>query len=124
MAEKKEIKGTFKYEQDSKRFHRYRIEAAGGIVGTVYIPKDIEEIPEQIILEDAKELDREMAEPGFKPEIELNEYSESEELIGEKRIKTIKEPQIFEEDEPQLPEDLGQPKQEDTGETKSTIKEN
>jgi len=55
MAEKKEIKGTFKYEQDSKRYHRYRIEAAKGVVGTIYIPKDIKPIPERIVLEDVKE---------------------------------------------------------------------
>lgn len=54
MPEPKEIKGTFKYEQDSKRYHRYRIEAEGGAVGTIYIPKDTEAIPERIILEDAK----------------------------------------------------------------------
>jgi len=52
MAEQKEIKGTFTYEQDSKRYHRYRIEASGRIVGTLYIPKDTEEIPERIILEE------------------------------------------------------------------------
>jgi len=54
MAETKEINGTFKYEQDSKRYHRYRIEASGGIVGTIYIPKDAEEIPERIILDDVE----------------------------------------------------------------------
>jgi len=55
MPEAKEIKGTFKYEQDSKRYHRYRIEASGGIVRTLYIPKDAGEIPERIVLEEAKE---------------------------------------------------------------------
>jgi len=47
----KETKGTMTYEQDSKRYHRYKIEAAGGIVGTLYIPKDTKEIPERIVLE-------------------------------------------------------------------------
>jgi hypothetical protein len=46
-----EIKGTFKYEQDSKRYHRFRIEAAGGIVGTVYIPKDMHPLPDRIVLD-------------------------------------------------------------------------
>lgn len=54
MAGPKEIIGTFTYEQDSKRYHRYRIEASGEIVGTIYIPKDAEEIPERIVLEDAE----------------------------------------------------------------------
>lgn len=54
MPEPKKIKGTFKYEQDSKRYHRYRIETDGGIVGTIYIPKD-KEIPERIILDEARE---------------------------------------------------------------------
>ncbi|NPU82976.1 MAG: hypothetical protein HPY65_00700 [Syntrophaceae bacterium] len=35
-----EAKGTFRYEHDSKRFHRYAMEAEGGIVGMIYIPKD------------------------------------------------------------------------------------
>ncbi len=40
MTEAKEAKGTFLYEQDSKRFHRYTLEADGGIVGMIYFPKD------------------------------------------------------------------------------------
>jgi hypothetical protein len=55
MTDTKEVKGSFKYEQDSKRYHRYKIEAPGGIVGTVYFPKDTEEIPRRIVLEDLKE---------------------------------------------------------------------
>ena len=41
--------GTFVYEQDSKRFHRFRIEA-GSIVGTLYIPKQLGGVPEKITL--------------------------------------------------------------------------
>ena len=44
MNEKKEIKGKFRYEQDSKRFHRFQIETDAGIVGTVYVPKGIDTI--------------------------------------------------------------------------------
>jgi len=33
-----DYEGVFVYDQDSKRFHRFRIEA-GSIVGTIYIPK-------------------------------------------------------------------------------------
>jgi len=47
----KEITGTFKYEQDSKRYHRFKIETDAGIVGTVYIPKESEGVPKRLILE-------------------------------------------------------------------------
>ena len=50
-SKSKVVEGTFEYQQDSKRFHRYQLEAAGGIVGTVYIPKKAEGIPDRIILE-------------------------------------------------------------------------
>ena len=51
MNEKEEIKGRFRYEQDSKRFHRFQIETEAGIVGTVYVPKDIEAMPKKLALE-------------------------------------------------------------------------
>ncbi len=51
MAGEKEIKGKFRFDQDSKRFHRFQIETDVGIVGTVYIPKDKESMPKKIILE-------------------------------------------------------------------------
>lgn len=54
MSEK-EIKGQFKYEQDSKRYHRFRIETKEGIVGTIYIPKDMEPLPDRLILEKVKQ---------------------------------------------------------------------
>ncbi len=51
MVEEKEVTGKFKYEQDSKRFHRFIIETDAGIVGTVYVPKDKESIPKKLVLE-------------------------------------------------------------------------
>ncbi len=51
MTEKKEIAGKFRYEQDSKRFHRFQIETDTGIVGTVYAPKNIEVMPKKLVLE-------------------------------------------------------------------------
>ena len=50
MAGEKEIKGKFRFDQDSKRFHRFQIETDVGIVGTVYVPKDKESIPKKLIL--------------------------------------------------------------------------
>ena len=50
MTEQKEITGIFKYEQDSKRYHRYAVEAEGGIRGALYIPKDIGQFPDRIVL--------------------------------------------------------------------------
>ncbi len=49
MSEK-EVTGRFRYEQDSKRFHRFQIETDAGIVGTVYVPKDVEAMPKKLIL--------------------------------------------------------------------------
>ena len=46
-----EIKGTFVFERNSKTYHRFRIETDAGIVGSVYIPKDMDPIPAKIILE-------------------------------------------------------------------------
>ena len=50
MSEQKEIKGKFRYEQDSKRYHRFQIETDSGIVGTIYIPKDQTSMPKKLIL--------------------------------------------------------------------------
>lgn len=49
MEETKAAQGFFHYEQDSKRFHRYALEADGGIVGMIYFPKDAP-IPESVTL--------------------------------------------------------------------------
>jgi len=51
MSEKKEIIGKFRYEKDSKRFHRFKIETDAGVVGTVYVPKDKTNMPKKIVLE-------------------------------------------------------------------------
>ena len=51
MTEKKEIHGKFRYEQDSKRFHRFQVETDVGIVGTVYVPKEAKPMPKKLILE-------------------------------------------------------------------------
>jgi len=51
MTEEKEITGKFQYEQDSKRYHRFQIITDEGIVGTVYVPKNIEAMPMSITLE-------------------------------------------------------------------------
>jgi hypothetical protein len=51
MTEQKEIIGKFRYEQDSKRFHRFKIETDVGVIGTVYVPKDKINMPKTIVLE-------------------------------------------------------------------------
>jgi hypothetical protein len=48
--DKKEVKGFFRYEQDSKRYHRFQIETETGIVGKVYVPKTMEKMPKKLIL--------------------------------------------------------------------------
>ena len=51
MTEQEEITGTFKYEKDTQRFHRYGIKVDGGIEGSLYMPQDIDKIPDRIVLE-------------------------------------------------------------------------
>lgn len=51
MSDETEVTGKFRYEQDSKRFHRFKIETDTGIVGTVYVPKDKESMPKKLVLE-------------------------------------------------------------------------
>lgn len=51
MSDSTEAKGSFIFDQDSKRFHRFRIEGENGIVGNIYIPKDCKELPEKIVLD-------------------------------------------------------------------------
>ena len=48
MNEKeKEMKGRFEYEQDSKHYHRFRVEADSRVVGSLYVPKDVA-LPDKI----------------------------------------------------------------------------
>jgi hypothetical protein len=54
MSDEKEVNGVFSYEQDSKRYHRFKIQTNAGIVGTVYVPKDKQSMPKKLILEYAR----------------------------------------------------------------------
>ncbi len=49
--EAKEVKGTISYNGGSKRFYRYSVKADDGIVGSLYLPQDIDKIPDKIVLE-------------------------------------------------------------------------
>jgi hypothetical protein len=51
VSDEKEVTGKFRYEQDSKRYHRFGIETNEGIVGTVYVPKDKQSMPKNLVLE-------------------------------------------------------------------------
>jgi len=53
MSEQAEVKGKFRFDQDSKRYHRFKIEAEG-IVGNIYVPKTASGIPKRIVLENAR----------------------------------------------------------------------
>ncbi|UCD31122.1 MAG: hypothetical protein JSV38_09910 [Desulfobacterales bacterium] len=46
----KEIKGKFVFERDTKRCHRFKIVFDEDITGTIYIPKDIDPMPEKLTL--------------------------------------------------------------------------
>ena len=56
MANDREIKGKFIYEQDSKHYQRFKIETQtnGAIVGSLYVQKD-RDLPDKIILEREQE---------------------------------------------------------------------
>lgn len=53
MEEEKEVTGKFRFDQDSKRFHRFKIETEVGITGAIYIPKDLggSKLPKKMTLE-------------------------------------------------------------------------
>jgi hypothetical protein len=53
--DKSEVFGKFRYDQDSKRYHRFRIETDAGIIGTVYVPKNRHSIPEKLTLVNARQ---------------------------------------------------------------------
>ena len=53
--DKKEIRCTMTYDGDTKRKHRFSVESSDGIVGSIYIPKSIDPIPDVIILEKRKD---------------------------------------------------------------------
>lgn len=42
---------TATYDRDSKRYHRYIIDEGQGIVGNLYVPKDVEKAPTRVIIE-------------------------------------------------------------------------
>ncbi len=45
-----EIELVAHYDQDSKRYHRFIIDAGQGIVGNIYIPKS-EKVPEKVSIQ-------------------------------------------------------------------------
>jgi len=50
MTEERISKGRFQYDKDSSKYHRFQLKAEGGIVGTLYVPKEAKDIPETILL--------------------------------------------------------------------------
>ena len=36
------------YDRDSKRYHRYIIDDGQGVVGNIYIPKEVKAVPESL----------------------------------------------------------------------------
>ncbi len=43
-----EIQAT--YERDSKRYHKYVIDSGQEAVGTLYISKDVEAVPKELVV--------------------------------------------------------------------------
>jgi hypothetical protein len=51
MTQENAVQGKFRYDKDSKRYHRFQIETESGVTGTVYLPKDLNPIPRKLVLE-------------------------------------------------------------------------
>ena len=49
LVKVKELEGTYRYDADSKRYHRYLVKGPG-LIGTIYFEKG-SDIPERVILE-------------------------------------------------------------------------
>jgi hypothetical protein len=48
----KKIKGEFRYQEDNKYYHRFRIETKNEeILGAIYISKNMHPLPDKIILD-------------------------------------------------------------------------
>ena len=51
MSETKTVELVARYDRDTKRTHRFLLEAAGDIAGSIYINKDTHPLPKRIVLE-------------------------------------------------------------------------
>ena len=48
----KKVKGKFRYQEDNKYYHRFRIETRNEeILGAIYISKNVHPLPDRIILD-------------------------------------------------------------------------
>jgi hypothetical protein len=48
----KKVKGEFRYQEDNKYYHRFRIETKNEeVLGAIYISKNINPLPDRIILD-------------------------------------------------------------------------
>jgi hypothetical protein len=48
----KKVKGEFRYQEDNKYYHRFRIETKNEeILGAIYISKNVHPLPDRIILD-------------------------------------------------------------------------
>ncbi len=56
--QKKKLTGTYKYDRDTKRCHRFLFEGDDNMKGAIYLPKSVESIPDEIILLKEKTLER------------------------------------------------------------------
>jgi len=51
MEDGKEIKGIFTFNSNSTKYNKFIFETPEGVVGNIFIPKDIKNIPSQIYLQ-------------------------------------------------------------------------
>jgi len=50
MGEEKEVELTATYDKDSRKYHRFLIDEGQNIVGTLYVPKKQDDIPDKVVI--------------------------------------------------------------------------
>ena len=51
MAEQKTVEIIARYDADTKRTHRFILEPAEGVVGTIYVSKEAKPLPKRVVIE-------------------------------------------------------------------------
>jgi len=51
MKEPKTIEMVARYDADTKRTHRFILEPAEGVVGTIYVSKEVKPLPKRVVIE-------------------------------------------------------------------------
>ena len=50
MSETTQAKGAYRFDKDTRRYHRFKVKIDGGGLGTLYLPKGLKPLPKQLTL--------------------------------------------------------------------------